>query len=488
MEASVLGAMLVAEPTLSRVIDDVGLVADDFYLDRHRVIFEAIHALYAASKPVDELSVTDALADRKVGRGPSRKAALEFVGGKHYVSELAAKVPAAGNAKHYAEIVRGHSRRRTIIAAAGLAADAAHDGTVNGEVEGLVQLLEAAKGEAGDLGTVRGSEVRLRVPRFLDAEEMLPTRSITVAFGPAGLGKTVYSLGQCAAVTRGRMAGLDGPKPVLISSLEDDPEAVLAPRLVAADANLDLVHFVTGLSLPSQVPALATKAKTIDAAFVLIDPIAAHLDPDIDSHRDASIRSALSPLAQVAMDLDLAVLVVAHPNKMTSATGLNRISGSGAFGNAARSVVVFGLDPGDPDGETGSRRIIAHMKCNVGRRAASVTAEIESVPVQTEDGEAQVPRLKITGFSDHSADDVLSSPTGEERSERDEARDFLMEQLASGPVRSSELKLGAEQAGLNWRTVERAKRDLDLKAKQTSDGWYWLPPGQTDFETRAPSW
>ena len=56
-EESVLGAMLVAEPALTRVIDEVKLNAADFYLDRHRAIFECAHDLYADSKPVDELSV-----------------------------------------------------------------------------------------------------------------------------------------------------------------------------------------------------------------------------------------------------------------------------------------------------------------------------------------------------------------------------------------------------------------------------------------------
>ena len=35
-EESVLGAMLVAEPALTRVIDEVKLNAADFYLDKHR--------------------------------------------------------------------------------------------------------------------------------------------------------------------------------------------------------------------------------------------------------------------------------------------------------------------------------------------------------------------------------------------------------------------------------------------------------------------
>ncbi|HWP32120.1 MAG TPA: DnaB-like helicase C-terminal domain-containing protein, partial [Solirubrobacterales bacterium] len=107
-EESVLGAMLVSESTLTRVIDEVKLNAGDFYLDKHRRIFDAIHDLYAVSNPVDELSVSEALTQRSE---------IDAAGGKRYVSELAAKVPAAGNAKHYAEIVQQNSLLRRLLAA-----------------------------------------------------------------------------------------------------------------------------------------------------------------------------------------------------------------------------------------------------------------------------------------------------------------------------------------------------------------------------------
>src|SRR5262249_12720419 len=99
-EASVLGAMLVAEPALTRVIDEVKLNAEDFYLDKHAAIFRCVSDLYAASKPVDELTVADEL---------QRREEIDLAGGRNYVAELAANVPAAGNAHHYAEIVRRHA-------------------------------------------------------------------------------------------------------------------------------------------------------------------------------------------------------------------------------------------------------------------------------------------------------------------------------------------------------------------------------------------
>jgi replicative DNA helicase len=107
-EESVLGAMLVAEPALSRVIDEVKLNAEDFYLEKHATIFRAVHDLYAASKPVDELSVSEALVQRNQ---------IEEAGGRNYVAELTAKVPAAGNAKHYAEIVQQNSLLRRLLGA-----------------------------------------------------------------------------------------------------------------------------------------------------------------------------------------------------------------------------------------------------------------------------------------------------------------------------------------------------------------------------------
>ncbi|HEX5712038.1 MAG TPA: replicative DNA helicase [Solirubrobacterales bacterium] len=107
-EESVLGAMMVAEPTLTKVIDEVKLNSADFYLDRHRRIFECVHDLYAAAQPVDELTVSEALTQRNQ---------IDEAGGKHYVSELAAKVPAAGNAKHYAEIVQQNSLLRRLLGA-----------------------------------------------------------------------------------------------------------------------------------------------------------------------------------------------------------------------------------------------------------------------------------------------------------------------------------------------------------------------------------
>lgn len=87
-EESVLGAMLVSSKALRLVRADTGLTAAHFYLDRNREVFAAICRVADRTGTADELLVGNEIPDHRP-----------------YVSELAAKVPAAGNARHYAEIV-----------------------------------------------------------------------------------------------------------------------------------------------------------------------------------------------------------------------------------------------------------------------------------------------------------------------------------------------------------------------------------------------
>src|SRR3954454_13207872 len=108
-EESVLGAMMVSESTIEPVLLDVRLHAEDFYRDRHRTIYEAIIHLNEDANPVDVLTVSEQLAQH---------GQLETIGGRDVVASLAAKVPAPGSAKHYAQIVKQNSLMRRLDTAA----------------------------------------------------------------------------------------------------------------------------------------------------------------------------------------------------------------------------------------------------------------------------------------------------------------------------------------------------------------------------------
>jgi replicative DNA helicase len=107
-EESVLGAMMVSEAAIASVILDVHLTDEDFYRERHRIIFRAIRSLSERGEPVDALTVSEHLAQR---------GELEEAGGKEFVSSLASTVPVPGNAAHYAKIVKANSMLRRLLTA-----------------------------------------------------------------------------------------------------------------------------------------------------------------------------------------------------------------------------------------------------------------------------------------------------------------------------------------------------------------------------------
>lgn len=107
-EESVLGALMVSKST-HRAVFLTGLAADDFYRDRHRLIYTAIQRLSGQGDPVDVVSVVAEL---------ERTGQLDPAGGKDSVASLAARVPAPGSARHYAEVVLEHARSREIDAVA----------------------------------------------------------------------------------------------------------------------------------------------------------------------------------------------------------------------------------------------------------------------------------------------------------------------------------------------------------------------------------
>src|SRR5215210_4562283 len=107
-EESVLGAMMVSDQAINPVVLDVRLKDEDFYRERHRIVFRAVKSLYEAGEPVDSISVAEHLTQR---------GELAEAGGRESVTQLANMVPAPGNAGHYAQIVKQNALLRRLLSA-----------------------------------------------------------------------------------------------------------------------------------------------------------------------------------------------------------------------------------------------------------------------------------------------------------------------------------------------------------------------------------
>jgi len=135
-EKSLLGAVIISDAVLPEILTIIR--PDDFYEERHRIIFAAMVNLYDQHKPVDLLTLTNELKQTKK---------LKDVGGAVYLTELSNFVPVASHAKAYADIIEKMSTRRKLIRAGTEIANKAYeDDAEAGELIGVAekQLFEVS--------------------------------------------------------------------------------------------------------------------------------------------------------------------------------------------------------------------------------------------------------------------------------------------------------------------------------------------------------
>jgi replicative DNA helicase len=103
-ERSVLGSLLLDKNAVIKVADL--LRVEDFYSPNHAKIYEIILELFERNEPIDTLSVTQKLKDKKI---------LIDIGGSSYLTDLVTSVPTTAHVSHYAKIVKHKKVLRDLI-------------------------------------------------------------------------------------------------------------------------------------------------------------------------------------------------------------------------------------------------------------------------------------------------------------------------------------------------------------------------------------
>ncbi len=105
-EMSVLGSLLLDKEAMIKIGDS--LVGEDFYLPKHQDIFETMVELFKRHEPIDILSLSNKLEEKKI---------LESTGGRAYLIQLSNTVPTASHVQHYANIIQKKATLRRLISA-----------------------------------------------------------------------------------------------------------------------------------------------------------------------------------------------------------------------------------------------------------------------------------------------------------------------------------------------------------------------------------
>ncbi|HXF83832.1 MAG TPA: replicative DNA helicase [Anaerolineales bacterium] len=275
-EEAVVGAVLINP----EVYYDVAqfLSADDFYIHRHRWIWEAFNRLHEQRIPIDLLTVSDEL---------DRRGLLSEIGGTAYLTALVNQVPSSLNAEAYARIVEGYAVRRKMIAAANQIASIAYNekasiDDVMDEAEKAVfnvserrlkhdlQPISAVLSEYYDrLDSLakRPEEIHGVPTGFIDLDKLLsglqPSDLLIIA-GRPGQGKTGFLLSVA------KNAALTHKKHVAIFSLEMSNEQVVQ-RLIAQETGIDSQRLRTGKLQENEWPLFTHAIEVFGDTHIYLD-------------------------------------------------------------------------------------------------------------------------------------------------------------------------------------------------------------------------
>ena len=256
----------------------LSLNPDAFYIPAHRTIYSLVLEFGDKSKPIDFVSLKQALKDRNQ---------LEEIGGPEYLSALYSFVPTAANADYYIEIVREKYILRRLIIACNKLSNQCYDSQediepllddaekeifaitgdhVKTEIVATKDLVMAAIEQIEKLYENRGSVTGIPTG-FVELDRMTsglhPAEMVVIAARPS-MGKTALAMNIAEHVA------MNVGKPVAVFSLEMSSQQ-LVQRLLCSRAKVDLQRVRNGFLSERDFPSLTAAAAKLAAAKMFID-------------------------------------------------------------------------------------------------------------------------------------------------------------------------------------------------------------------------
>lgn len=277
VEKSVLGSLMLDQNAIHVVVDIIK--PEDFYHQKHQIIYQAMLDLYEKKEPIDVLSIASRLKEKKL---------LDEIGRNSYLAELVNCVPTASNVKHYAEIVRKKSVLRNLIESSEEISQLGYN-----EEDEIDEILDSAEKKIFSIARYSLKQKFLNIKEALEEawerfdrlhKSKGELRGIPTGFTEldnilAGFQKSDLiilaarpSMGKTAlALDIARNIACRSKIPVGIFSLEMSSQQ-LVDRLLSAEAHVDSWKLRTGrLSTDDEFTRIRDALDTLSSAPIFID-------------------------------------------------------------------------------------------------------------------------------------------------------------------------------------------------------------------------
>jgi len=307
-EQSVLGGLMLDNRAWDQIADRVREV--DFYRHDHRLIFRVMARLVEQSKPLDVLTVSEALREIQE---------LDHAGGEVYLFELANNIPSVANITAYADIVRERSVLRQLISTANDIAGNAFNPQGRSSTE-LLDTAERLVFSISEQGSRVGGPVNIKeflaktmdkidillqsdnpitgVPTgYHDFDEMtsgLQASDLVIIAGRPSMGKTTLAMNIAEHVA------IKSKLPVLVFSMEMPGESVVM-RLLSSLCRIDQLRIRTGKLEDEDWPRISSTVSMLSEAPMFIDDTPA-LSPAELRARARRLSKEVGKLGMIVVD------------------------------------------------------------------------------------------------------------------------------------------------------------------------------------------
>jgi len=443
-EQAVLGSIMLRKDGIHEIEDII--TPDSFYVEKHKMIFQAMLDLSSKNEPIDMLSLSTKLSEQKL---------IELIGGNKYLAEIVNLVPSSTNVKHYADIVQKKYVLRSLIEAADYVSELAFEegddhmddildmaekkmfsvvsSPKNQKFVSLKDALPEAFERLEKLHEHKGM-LRGLATGFRDLDTMLSglqKSDLVILAARPSMGKTTLALDIA------RMSATIHEKSVLVFSLEMSSQQ-LVDRMLSAESRVNAWNLRTGLlSSDRDFSQIRDSLDKLAKAKIFID----------DQPGNSIVKmKALSRRLKIEKGLDL--IVVDYLQLMT--TSKNYDSMVNQVTEISRSLKSLAKELDVP--------VLALSQL--------------SRAVESRGGKPRLSDLRDSGSIEQDADVVMfihREDKGKDESEKTNIAEILIEKHRNGPTGKVELYfdektttfLNLEKSTLSEFSPVKVNKDLD---------------------------
>ncbi len=299
----------------------------------------------------------------------------------------------------------------------------------------------------------------------------IPYGKLTVIQGDPGEGKSTFVLNLVSLLTNGQMMPdgypIPGPGVAIYQCAEDGMADTIKPRLEKAGANCNKVAYIIDddITLTLEDGRIESAIQETGATVFIIDPLQAFIPPDADMQSATKMRSVMRRLANTAEKHNCAVILIGHMNKGKGAGTKNLYRGLGSIDIAAiaRSVLMISRDENRP-----SMRYMYPIKSSLAPEGSAIAFSILDSGCVEWHGRYELDTTALI-------DSITIKTT-----KREKARAKMVQLLEQGDKPAKEIYDSLASIGIGSRTVEKVKKELQIKTYRSGGCWYWQLPQKLD--------